>query len=79
MIQYSMNIPYYVKVDLNLTFMQSMTLPKHVTSQRRTENKGVSMLLLVETNRALSKAIQNHDANLLQWLFRNKDSKFVHT
>jgi hypothetical protein len=56
-----------------------MTLPKHVTSQRRTENKGISILLLVETNRALSKAIQNHDANFNHWLLRIKDRQLAHT
>jgi hypothetical protein len=45
-----------------------MTLPKHVASQRRTENKGISILFLVETNLALSKTIQNHDADFLHWL-----------
>ena len=80
MIQYSTNIPYYVKVDHKLTFIKSMTLPKHVTSQRRTENKGISILLLAETNRALSKAIQNHhDANFLHWLLRTKDRQLAHT
>jgi hypothetical protein len=41
-----------------------MTLPK----QKRTENKGIGILLLVETHLALSKTIQNHDADLLHWL-----------
>jgi hypothetical protein len=36
-------------------------------------------LLLVETNLALSKSIQNHDANFLHWLLRNKDRKIAHT
>ena len=58
MIQYSSILPYYVKVDHNLTFINSMTLPKHVVSQRRTENKGIIMMLLVETNLAMLKAIQ---------------------
>ena len=79
MIQYSTIVAYYVKVDHNLTFVNSMTLPKHVVSQRRTENKGISILLLVETNLALSKAIQNHDADFLHWLLRNKDRKLAHT
>ena len=56
-----------------------MTLPKHVASQRRTENKGVIILLLVETNIALSKAIQNHDADSLHWFLRNKDRKLAQT
>ena len=50
-----------------------MTLPKHVPFQRRTENKCISILLLVETNIALSTAIQN------QWLLMNKDRKLAHT
>jgi hypothetical protein len=56
-----------------------MTLPEHVTSQRRTENKGISNLLLVETNRALSKAFQNHDGYFLHWLLRIKDKQLAHT
>jgi len=79
MIQYSTIVPYYVKVDHNLTFVNSMTLPKHVVSQRRTEDKGISILLLVKTNLALSKAIQNHDADFLHWLLRNKDRRLAHT
>jgi hypothetical protein len=63
MIHYSTIVPYYVKVDHNLTFVNSMTLSK----QRRTENKGISILLLVETHLALSKTIQNHDADFLHW------------
>ena len=65
MIQYSTILPYYVKVDHNLTFVNSMTLPKHVASQRRTENKDINILLLVETLLAFSKSIQNHDADFL--------------
>jgi hypothetical protein len=65
MIQYSTIVPYYVKVDHNLTFVNAMTMLKHVASQRRTDNKGIIILLLVETNLALSKSIQNHDANFL--------------
>ena len=68
MIHYSTIVPYYVKVDHNLTFVSSMTLPKHVASQRKTKNKGISILLLVETHLALSKTIQNHDADFLHWL-----------
>ena len=68
MIHYSTVVPYYVIVDHNLTFVNSMTLPKHVASQRRTENKGIIMMLLVETNLALSEATQNHDADFLHWL-----------
>ena len=64
MIHYSTVVPYYVKVDHNLTFVNSMTLPK----QKRTEDKGISILLLVETHLALSKTIQNHDADFLHWL-----------
>jgi hypothetical protein len=64
MIHYSTVVPYYVIVDHNLTFVNSMTLPK----QKRTENKGISILLLVETHLALSKTIQNHDADFLHWL-----------
>ena len=79
MIYYSTIVPYYVKVDHNLICVNSMTLPKHVASQRRTENKGISILLLVETNVALSKAIQNYDADFLHWLLRNKDRKLTHT
>ena len=79
MIQYSTIIPYYVKVDLKLTFINSMTLSKHVASKRRTENKGNIILLLVETNVALSKAIQNHDANFHHWLLRIKDRQLAHT
>ena len=79
MIQYSTIVPYYVKVDHNLTFVSSMTLPKHVASQRRTENKGISILLLVETNLAFSKSIQNHDADFLHRLLRKKDRKLAHT
>jgi len=78
-IQYSTIVPYYVKVNHNLTFMNSMTLPIHVASQRRTENKGINALLLVETYLALSKAIQNHDADFLHWLLRNKDRKLAHS
>ena len=48
-------------------------IAKNGASQRRTENKGIIMMLLVETNLALSKAIQNHDAYFLQGLLRNKD------
>jgi hypothetical protein len=77
MIQYSTIVPYYVKVDHNLTFVSSMTLPKHVASQRRTENKGISILLLVETNLAFSKSIQNHDADFLHRLLRKKDRKLA--
>jgi hypothetical protein len=69
--------PYYVKVDHNLTFVSSMTLPKHVASQRRTENKGISILLLVETNLAFSKSIQNHDADFLHRLLRKKDRRGI--
>ena len=68
MIHYSTILLYYVKVDHNLTFVNSMTLPKHVASQRRTGNKGISILFLVEKNLALSKTIQNHDADFLHWL-----------
>jgi hypothetical protein len=64
MIHYSTIVPYYVKVDHYLTFVNSMTLSK----QRRTENKGISILLLVETHLVLSKTIQNHDADFLHWL-----------
>jgi hypothetical protein len=56
-----------------------MTLPKQVASQRKTENNGISILLLVETNRPLSNAIQNHDAYFLHLLLRNKDRKLAHT
>jgi hypothetical protein len=56
-----------------------MKLPKHVASQRRTENKGISILLLIETTRPLSNAIQNHDACFLHWLLRNKDRKLANT
>jgi hypothetical protein len=56
-----------------------MTLPKHVASERRTENKGISILLLVETTRPLSNAIQDHDAYFLHWLLENKDRKLAHT
>ena len=79
MIQYSTIVHYYIKVDHNLKFVNSMTLPKHVVSQRRTVNKGISIVLLVKSNLALSKAIQNHDADFLQWLLRNKDGKLAHT
>ena len=79
MIQYSTIIPYYVKVDLKLTFINAMVLPKHVASQRRTENKGNIILLLVEANLALSKAIQNHDVNFIHWLLRIKDRQLTHT
>jgi hypothetical protein len=79
MIQYSTIVPYYVKVDHNLTFVSSMTLPKHVASQRRTENKDINILLLVETLLAFSKSIQNHDADFLHWLLRKKDRKLAHT
>ena len=79
MIQYSTIITYYVKVDLKLTFINTMTLLKHVASQRTTGNKGISILLLVETNFALSKAVQNHDANFLHWLLRIKDRQLAHT
>jgi hypothetical protein len=79
MIQYSTIVPYYVKVDHNLTFVSSMTLPKHVASQRRTKNKGISILLLVETNLVFSKSIQNHDADFLHRLLRKKDRKLAHT
>ena len=37
------------------------------------------MMLLVETNLALSKAIQNHDADFLHWPLRNKDRKLANT
>jgi hypothetical protein len=37
------------------------------------------MMLLVETNLALSKAIQNHDADFLHWPLRNKDRKLAIT
>ena len=47
-----------------------MTLPKHVASQRRTENKGIIMMWLAETHVALSKVIQNHDADFPQGLPR---------
>ena len=79
MIQYSTIIPYFVKVNHTLTFVNSMTLPKHVASERRTENKGISILLLVETTRPLSNAIQDHDAYFLHWLLGNKDRKLAHT
>ena len=79
MIQYSTIIPFFVKVNHNLTFVNSMTLPKHVASQRRTENKGISILLLEETHRPLSNAIQDHDAYFLHWLLGNKDRKLAHT
>ena len=52
---------------------------KHVTPQRRTVDKGISILLLVETNFALSKAIQNHDADFLHLPLRNKDRTLAHT
>ena len=78
-IQYSTIAPVYVKVYLNLTFINSMTLPKQVASQRRKENKGINILLLVETNLAFPKAIQNHDADFLHWLLGNKDRKLAHT
>jgi len=35
------------------------------------------MMLLVETNLFLSKAIQNHDADFLQGLLRDKDRKLA--
>ena len=79
MIQYSTIVPYYVKVDHNLTFVSSMTLPKHVASQRRTENKDINILLLVETLLAFSKSIQNHEADFLHRLLRKKDRKLAHT
>ena len=79
MIQYSTIVPYYVKVDHNLTFVNSMTLPKHVVSQRRKKNKGISILLLVVTHLALWKTIQNHDADFHHCLLRNKDRKLAHT
>ena len=37
------------------------------------------MMLLVETNLALSKAIQNHDADFLHWPLRNRDRKLART
>ena len=79
MIQYSTIVPYYVKVDHNLTFVSSMTLPKHVASERKTENKDINILLLVETLLAFSKPIQNHDADFLHRLLRKKDRKLAHT
>ena len=57
MIQYFSIIPYCMKVAHNLTLIDSMTLPTHVASQRRTENKGIIMMLLVDTHLALSQAI----------------------
>ena len=65
----------HMKMDHNLTSINSMTLPKHVASQRRTESKCIIMMLLVETNLVLSKAIQNHEADFFQGLLRNKDTK----
>jgi hypothetical protein len=56
-----------------------MTLPKHVSSQRRTENKGISIFLLVETNLALSKGIKNHDADFLHWLLGILDRQLAHS
>jgi hypothetical protein len=76
MVQYSTNVPYYVKLNLNLTFVNSMTLPK---THRRTENKDIIMILLVETHLALSKAIQNHDSGFLHWPLRKKDIKLAIT
>ena len=77
--QYSTIVLYYVKVDHNLTCVSYMTLPKDVAFLRRTKNKGISRLLLVETNLAFSKAIQNHDADFLHWPLRNKDRKLAIT
>ena len=79
MIQYFTIVPYYVKVDHNLTFVSSMTLPKHVASQRKTKNKGISILLLVETNLAFSKSIQNLDADFLHRLLKKKNRKLAYT
>ena len=79
MIQYFSIVPNCMKMDHNPSFINYMTLPKHGDSQRRTENKGISILLLVETNLALSKAVQNHDADFLHWLLRNKDRKLTRT
>ena len=79
MIQYSTIVPYYVKVDHNLKFVNSMTLPKHVVSQRRTVNRGISIVLLVKSNLALSKAIQNHDSGFLHWPLRKKDIQLAIT
>ena len=48
MIQYSTIVPYCMKVGHDLTFINSMPLPKYVASQR-----SISILLLLETNFAL--------------------------
>jgi hypothetical protein len=37
------------------------------------------MLLLVKKHLALMKDIQNHDADFLHLLLRNKDNKLAHT
>jgi hypothetical protein len=79
MIQYFSIVPYCIKVDHNLTSINYMTLPTHVASQRRTENKGMIMMLFVETNLALWEAIQNHDADFRHWLLGNTDGKLAHT
>ena len=69
-IHYSTILSYYVKVGHNLTFVTSMKLPKHVASQRRTENKGISILLLVEPFKIMMQT---------SLVLRNKDRKLAHT
>ena len=66
-------------MDHHLTFINSYDIDWHKWRQRRTEHKGISMLLLVKTQLALSKDIQNHDADFLHLLLRNKDNKLAHT